>query len=333
MLGKSLGALRALLLLPISVPALAQYVGTPPPSPAAPSAAVAQDLSIYPKNGQSREQQSADLYQCYHWAKDQTGFDPTQPGGGAAPSEAPYRRGQYRRAMTACLEAHGYDVRYAAPAPPPAPPPGSGAPPPPPYALPPAAAPQYSSPPQLTYHALSGQVEGGLTVPAGSTSDALHLGGNIGLGLTWFPSSTLPLGIRLDGSYDWFGLKNNVFSDSGFFTHGREEVYGGDLDLQLDLGHPYAGAKLYLLGGIGEYRTWTVLHQFSFAGAGCGYFCGDFGSASSVGSAWHDAWNAGFGAEFALGERNSLFVEAQYLRILPYSRELQFVPLRVGLRF
>ena len=41
------------------------------------------DLIIYPKNGQSKEQQAADQFECHNWAKGQTGFDPTQPGGGA----------------------------------------------------------------------------------------------------------------------------------------------------------------------------------------------------------------------------------------------------------
>ena len=41
-----------------------------------------KDLIIYPKNGQSKDQQAADQFECHTWAKGQTGFDPTQPGGG-----------------------------------------------------------------------------------------------------------------------------------------------------------------------------------------------------------------------------------------------------------
>jgi uncharacterized protein YcfJ len=36
----------------------------------------AQNLIIYPKEGQSQEQMEKDKYACYTWAKDQTGFDP-----------------------------------------------------------------------------------------------------------------------------------------------------------------------------------------------------------------------------------------------------------------
>jgi hypothetical protein len=39
----------------------------------------AQELVIYPARGQSNEQMEKDKFECYSWAKDQTGFDPTAP--------------------------------------------------------------------------------------------------------------------------------------------------------------------------------------------------------------------------------------------------------------
>jgi hypothetical protein len=44
------------------------------------AAALAQGSGsvIYPAKGQSAEQQSKDRFECYEWAKAQTGFDPTQ---------------------------------------------------------------------------------------------------------------------------------------------------------------------------------------------------------------------------------------------------------------
>jgi len=36
----------------------------------------AADVFIYPSNGQSKEQQNKDEYECYNWARQQTGFDP-----------------------------------------------------------------------------------------------------------------------------------------------------------------------------------------------------------------------------------------------------------------
>jgi hypothetical protein len=67
------------------------------------------DLIIYPKNGQSKDQQAADQFECHTWAKGQTGFDPTQPGGGQSGGSA-MNRSNYDRAMSACLQARGYQV-------------------------------------------------------------------------------------------------------------------------------------------------------------------------------------------------------------------------------
>jgi hypothetical protein len=67
------------------------------------------NMIIYPKNGQTKEQQAADQFECNNWAKGQTGFDPTQPGGGISgnPDAA---RNNYDRAMSACLQGRGYQV-------------------------------------------------------------------------------------------------------------------------------------------------------------------------------------------------------------------------------
>jgi hypothetical protein len=85
--------------------------GAPPPPGAAPGASGEGQLFIYPKNGQSQDQQAKDRYECHGWATNQTGFDPTQPGGGVAPGQNAGSGEQYRRAMTACLEARGYSVQ------------------------------------------------------------------------------------------------------------------------------------------------------------------------------------------------------------------------------
>jgi hypothetical protein len=84
----------------------------PPPdvAPGAPSPGEPQmDLIIYPKNGQSKDQQAADQYECHSWAKGQTGFDPTQPAANS-PGNPDVARSNYNRAMSACLQARGYQV-------------------------------------------------------------------------------------------------------------------------------------------------------------------------------------------------------------------------------
>ena len=91
------------------------YVVVEPPADAEhPTAAPTgghEDLIIYPKNGQTNDQQAADRYECHNWAKSQTKFDPTLPNGGLAVSEAEAARSAYNRAMTACLSGRGYEVR------------------------------------------------------------------------------------------------------------------------------------------------------------------------------------------------------------------------------
>jgi hypothetical protein len=69
--------------------------------------AAAPDLIAYPKNGQTPEQLGKDKFECYRWAVGQTGFDPTQPGGGTASGN----RSNYLRAQAACLEGRGYSVK------------------------------------------------------------------------------------------------------------------------------------------------------------------------------------------------------------------------------
>jgi hypothetical protein len=60
--------------------------------------ALAQELFIYPGEGQDEEQQEADKYQCYSWAKDETGFDPMAvPTASEPPPEQEQKKGGVRR--------------------------------------------------------------------------------------------------------------------------------------------------------------------------------------------------------------------------------------------
>ena len=79
------------------------YRGTPPPPP--------DEFFVYPKAGQGDEQVARDRFECHRWATSQTGFDPTEPGGGVDESQNESKRADYRRAITACLEGRGYSVK------------------------------------------------------------------------------------------------------------------------------------------------------------------------------------------------------------------------------
>src|SRR6266705_7189347 len=49
--------------------------------------AIAAGLFVYPQKGQSTEQQNKDSYECYGWAKAQSGVDPGAPPPPAQPGQ------------------------------------------------------------------------------------------------------------------------------------------------------------------------------------------------------------------------------------------------------
>lgn len=95
------------------------YISVPSPVEAEPSPLPAlvpvpglDRQYVYPRQGQSAQQQAADEYDCHRWAVQQTGFDPSQfaldPGQPLPPMSV---RADYLRARGACLDARGYTVR------------------------------------------------------------------------------------------------------------------------------------------------------------------------------------------------------------------------------
>ena len=67
----------------------------PPPSD---GGAAAGQIFMYPKNGQSAEQQATDKAECQQWAQQQAG-------------QVAQNGSDYQRAMTACVEGRGYSAR------------------------------------------------------------------------------------------------------------------------------------------------------------------------------------------------------------------------------
>jgi len=63
-------------------------------------------LFVYPKKGQSEDQQRTDRFECHQWAVNETGVDPSK-GEPAAQN----KEGDYRRAEVACLTGRDYSVR------------------------------------------------------------------------------------------------------------------------------------------------------------------------------------------------------------------------------
>jgi opacity protein-like surface antigen len=323
-------------LLVLALPGFAQN------APAPHSATVRSDnLLITPRNGQSSEQLWRDRYECYGWAKAQSGFDPSNPSAGSPQASNASGRDQYNRAMAACLEGRGYGVsggQTPAAAPAPAPPSRS---------VQPALVHFVPQSPEIKYHPFALQIDGGYTFATGPTSRFLEDGGNMGLGLTWFPTASLPVGFRIDGSFSRFDARPAFLNQSGVgYSFGHEDIYGGDADVQLDLAHNSSRYRFYLFGGAGWYREQTVFKQVTFqSGIFCGFFtCGrGFGpvvtAEQKATSTWLTSWNAGVGFETAISNDASFFIEGRYQRINPTGRSdlngfnTQFVPVRFGFRF
>lgn len=94
-------------------PSLNGYMVTEPPieiSKEEPSL-IADELFIYPKKNQSKQQQADDRYSCHQWSVSQTQYDPTQAPENIAETRLNDKRENYQRAMRACLEGKDYSVR------------------------------------------------------------------------------------------------------------------------------------------------------------------------------------------------------------------------------
>ena len=88
-------------------PAVVVQPQPPTPPPGNVAQATPDQLFIYPRQGQSEQQQATDRYDCHRWAVSQTGYDPT-----LAPGSVPaQRQAEYQRAMAACLDGRGYTVK------------------------------------------------------------------------------------------------------------------------------------------------------------------------------------------------------------------------------
>jgi len=78
------------------------------PGAAVPAAtAAAPNIFVYPKSGQSKEQQAKDRAECNSAAVAQSGYDPSQPGASGAAGKST----AYVSALRTCLEPRGYTVR------------------------------------------------------------------------------------------------------------------------------------------------------------------------------------------------------------------------------
>jgi hypothetical protein len=320
-------AFKSLLLTSMLVAAPCAVLAQTPAAPVS-AATFADGLSITAQNGQTPEQQTADRTACEAWSKDQTGFDITQPTGGVSPNTYTSGREHFDRAMVACLDARGYAVHVAAP-------PAAAATYPPPRDRVPAPATAYMTAPPVPYQPFHVSISGGVSITTGDAEQNFDDGGLVDLGLSVFPVESIPVGVRVDGTYSWYGARDG-FLNANNAQIGHQEVYGGDVDLQFNLGPQGARSQFYVFGGGGWYRERTTVHQLAgFDNGFCDFFCGGLfitGTARET-TPWRDSWNAGLGWELALNSYSKFFVEARYRQIGPNDSKESFVPIQAGVRF
>lgn len=91
------------------------YEVVPPPVQGAvaeaPAPASLPKFYVYPRMGQSAQQQASDEYDCHQWAVSQTGVDPTAAATGQQAPVSTAQRDSYQRASGACLDGRGYTVK------------------------------------------------------------------------------------------------------------------------------------------------------------------------------------------------------------------------------
>lgn len=203
-------------------------------------------------------------------------------------------------------------------------------------------APNYFS--GFQYRPFHVQLEGGLTLPEGRAGRDLDSDANVGLGLTWQPTSILPLAVRVDGMYSKFHDRPPLVAAASAslgttVDWGHTQMWGGDADAELDtLLGPWV--RLYLLAGVGWYDRRDSYYQHQIVdGVLCGwYYCvrGQFLTrvrVEQITTGMSFEQNAGAGLEFPLGQGASFFVDARYMRFDRRGGRLDFVPIRIGLRF
>jgi hypothetical protein len=150
-------------------------------------------------------------------------------------------------------------------------------------------------------------VAGGVSIPVSDLSDVANTGfnGTVTLG---FQPTMIPLGIRIDGAYNQWGVKS-AFGGGNI----RATSVTGNLVYKM----PGATVSPYAIGGAGWYNSGASGPNTTFFG-GTGQ--NDFG------------WNVGGGIAMGLSGFDT-FLEARYNQIQMSGTSRKFVPITFGVMF
>lgn len=153
-------------------------------------------------------------------------------------------------------------------------------------------------------------ISAGAAIPAGDFADVAETGfnGTVSLGFQPYGSS---VGLRVDGMYNKFSIKNDLNLGNGY--DGDPTIIAGTANLVFSL--PGQGIRPYLIGGGGIYG----LKSNSSLSTNDDY-------ETDVGV------NGGIGAAFPLAGF-STFIEARFHHIFSDPGSVQFVPVTFGISF
>jgi hypothetical protein len=152
---------------------------------------------------------------------------------------------------------------------------------------------------------------GGVSLPLGDFGDAAKTGFH-GTGLVEFQPASLPVGIRLDGTYHRIG-----FSD-------LQEDFAGPGNFQMITG---------TLNGVYTFQTAaeSKFHPYIIAGAGVYNFKANFDDFDDD-SETKFGINGGAGFNMGMGSA-SIFVEGRFHNVFTEGSSTTFVPITLGVRF
>jgi len=149
---------------------------------------------------------------------------------------------------------------------------------------------------------------GGLTTPVGNTADFTKAGynGTVTLALN---APLVPVGLRIDGMFNQLKGK----SDDALLGVDLPDLSVSSVNANLTYNLlPLPVARLYLIGGVGYYRT-----EFKDSG---------IDAEDNVG------YNGGAGLRIGTG-RTQIFVEARYHRVDVGGDRVEIVPVTIGFLF
>ena len=156
-------------------------------------------------------------------------------------------------------------------------------------------------------------VGGGVNVPLGDFSDGVKMGFQ-GTALVEFAPANLPVGFRVDGTY-----QQNKFSDdlaAGVNGDGKfQNIYG-----TADVVYTFKTAES------------SMFHPYLIAGGGVYNGKAKFDSDIDTESSTKFGVNGGAGFDYAAGSA-TIFLEARFHNVFTEGSNTTFVPITVGVKF